>query len=220
VKRARPNERNARDRARASMRPDVRKRSGVEKIERCSIDHAENSCDPIRLRVQSEPPFGCSIRWTNKRRSITELNSDSHSQRFIVKAGRRKTDGTLGSCGVAPALKRDAFCAESGLSFRSTQQRFSDFLRNAGPAPAFCLPAAAASRPRLPAYATRQRGVARRTEFISVSGQCSDRSAHNSDLRLKRTSGGAAATQPPRAPMNSSCGQPTLPGRVVLSTIL
>jgi hypothetical protein len=49
----------------------------------------------------------------------------------------------------------------------------------------------------------RRRAAAHRAEFISVSGQCPDRSAPRSELRLKRISGAAAATVPPRAPMNS-----------------
>lgn len=165
-------------------------------------------------------PFGCSIRWTNKRRSITELNSDSHSQRFIVKASRRNKDGTLGSCGGAPSPKRVLFRRSCRLYFSQANLRskdlFPDFIADAGHAPAFCLPAAMNERRPLVHAHSRACG----TEFISVSGQCSDRSAHNSDLRLKRTSGGVAATKPPRAPMNSSCGQPRLPGRVVFSTIL
>jgi hypothetical protein len=44
---------------------------------------------------------------------------------------------------------------------------------------------------------------ARCTEFISVSGLCPERSALFSDLRLKRTSGSAAAPELPHAPMNS-----------------
>jgi len=47
---------------------------------------------------------------------------------------------------------------------------------------------------------------ARLTEFISVSGQCAARSALSSDMRIKRISGGAAATEHLRAPMNSPRG--------------
>jgi hypothetical protein len=44
-----------------------------------------------------------------------------------------------------------------------------------------------------------------RAEFISVSGQRTDRSALGSDMRhSKRISGHAAATVPPHAPMNRS----------------
>jgi hypothetical protein len=50
----------------------------------------------------------------------------------------------------------------------------------------------------------RARSRARRAEFISVSGQCAARSALNSDQRKsKRSSGGVAATEHLRAPMNS-----------------
>jgi hypothetical protein len=174
----------------------------VEEIEHSSSDHAEKSCDPIRLRVKSDLTFGCSISWSNKRRSITELNTDSHSQRFIVKVHRRQTDGTLRFCGVAPAL-------ESDPSVVPFEQHLAD-LPNAGSAPAFSLRAAFAAS-----------GPARRAEFISVSGQCSDRSAHNSDMRhSKRTSGGVAATVPPHAPMNSSNGRFTPSARVATSTTL
>jgi hypothetical protein len=47
---------------------------------------------------------------------------------------------------------------------------------------------------------------ARRAEFISVSGQCAAGSALSSDMRIKRISGGAAATEHLRAPMNSPTG--------------
>lgn len=190
------------------------KRSIVEKKERCSIDCAEICCDSIRLRVQSRATFGCSIRWNHERRSITELNSDSHSQRFIVSTRRRHTDGTHGSCGAAPS-------PTSAFPFPKSSQQVSSCLRDAGPAPAFSMPAASQPRRRpmhAPAAAPARGRRACRAEFISVSGQCSDRSAHSSDLRPKRTSGGVAATKPPRAPMNSSSGR--LPGRVAFSTIL
>jgi hypothetical protein len=56
----------------------------------------------------------------------------------------------------------------------------------------------------VPAFSLRARLVrARRAEFISVSGQCAARSAHFSDLRIKRISGGVAATEHLHAPMNS-----------------
>ena len=112
-------------------------------------------------------------------RSTTELNSDSHSQRCIVIDTTQ--DETSRSCGSAPSPKRQ----RSNLS--SSLPEFA----NAGPAPAFSLRAASASRP------------ARRAVFISVSGFRADRSALCSDQRLKRFSGLAAATVPPHAPMNS-----------------
>ena len=114
-------------------------------------------------------------------RSTTELNSDSHSQRCIVIDTRRTQDETSRSCGSAPSPKRQRSILSSS---------FPQFA-NAGPAPAFSLRAASASRP------------ARRAVFISVSGLRADRSALCSDQRLKRFSGVAAATVPPHAPMNS-----------------
>jgi len=67
-------------------------------------------------------------------------------------------------------------------------------LSNAGPVPAFFL------------RAHFVQPGARRAEFISVSGQCAARSALSSDMRIKRISGGAAATEHLRAPMNSPTG--------------
>jgi hypothetical protein len=175
----------------------------VEEIEHSSNDRAENSCDPIRLRVQSDLTFGCSIRWTNKRRSITELNTDSHSRQLIVSENRRKKDGTLRFCGVVPSLEAKPSDAICKLPLRL-------LIPDAGFAPAFSLRAAKAASI-----------AARGAEFISVSGQCPDRSAHNSDMRhSKRISGGAAATVPPHAPMNSSNAQLSLRGRVATSTTL
>jgi hypothetical protein len=75
------------------------------------------------------------------------------------------------------------------LSFSSRLQANS----NAGIVPAFFL--------RAPIFLR-----ARRAGFISVSGQCAARSALNSDMRIKRTSGGVAATEHLRAPMNSPTG--------------
>lgn len=118
-----------------------------------------------------------------RRSSITALNSDSHSSRSIVKASRRTFTETPGSCGRVPAF--DPQPAPSFLPISSS--------RNAGPAPAF--PLRAASIPP----------AARRAEFISVGGLRADRSALRSDMRpSKRTSGVAAATTRPHAPMNSS----------------
>lgn len=150
----------------------------VRKIEHRAIGDAENSCDPFRLRVKSELVRGCSIRWSNKRRSITELNPHSRTTRSIVSKKGRQQNETLRSCGVAPSLKK------ASLSFAS--------LDNAGSVPAlsFGPPASAPGRPR--------------AGFISVSGYRPDRSALRSDMRLsKRTSGVAAATEPLHAPMNS-----------------
>ena len=121
-----------------------------------------------------------------QRTSITALNSDSHSKSSIVKETRRTANETTGSCGVVPALK-------SEVSAAVEKPRASSFL-NAGHVPAFSLRA----RRQWPAL---QRGA----EFISVSGLRPDRSALRSDVRpSKRTSGVAAATVRPHAPMNSS----------------
>ena len=155
------------------------KRRSVRKIEHSSMNRAEFSCDPIRLRVQSDLKFGCSIRWSNKRRSITELNSDSHSRNFIVSKKGRHANETHRSWVVVPSSKQ-----------ASLQQRFPPS-SNAGIWPAFVLCA--------PAF-----GCAPGAGFISVSGYRPDRSALHSDMRLsKRTSGSAAATEPLHAPMNS-----------------
>jgi hypothetical protein len=75
-------------------------------------------------------------------------------------------------------------CRESG-----SKLLFSSF-PNAGTAPAFFVRVVPA-------------GAARGAEFISVGGDRFDRSALHSDMRhSKRTSGFAAATVPPHAPMN------------------
>jgi hypothetical protein len=121
-----------------------------------------------------------------QRTSITTLNSDSHSKSSIVKDTRRTADKTSWSCGVVPSLKSEASAAVK-------KPGSSSFL-NAGHAPAFSL------RARRPVPA-----LLRGAEFISVSGLRPDRSALHSDMRpSKRTSGVAAATARPHAPMNSS----------------
>jgi hypothetical protein len=155
-------------------------RQSVRKIEHSSMNRAEISCDPIRLRVKSDLKFGCSMRWSNKRRSITELNSDSHSKNLIVSKPGRQTNETTRSCVVVPSLKQ-----------ASLPQQRSSSSSNAGPVPAFVLCAPC-------------RDGAPGAGFISVSGYRPDRSALHSDMRLsKRTSGSAAATEPLHAPMNS-----------------
>jgi hypothetical protein len=152
----------------------------VRKIEHSSMNRAEISCDLIGLRVKNDLTFGCSIRWSNKRRSITELNSDSHSRNFIVSTKGRHANETPRSWVVAPSSKQ-----------ASLQQQRSPSSSNAGPVPAFVLRA-------LP------RGGALGAGFISVSGYRPDRSALHSDMRLsKRISGSVAATEPLHAPMNS-----------------
>jgi len=123
-----------------------------------------------------------------QRTSITALNSDGHSRRFIVKDTRRTAIETAGSCGVVPAPK-------PGLSLAAKRSSLSSF-PNAGRVLAFSLRA----RRLFPA-------PLRRAEFISVSGLRPDRSALCSDMRpSKRTSGVAAATVHPHAPMNSPSG--------------
>jgi hypothetical protein len=123
-----------------------------------------------------------------QRTSITALNSDSHSRRSIVKGIRRAANETTESCGFVPSPKSEAPAA--------VKKPGSSSLSNAGHAPAFSLRARRADPALL-----------RGAEFISVSGLCTDRSALRSDMRpSKRTSGAAAATAHPRAPMNSSSG--------------
>ena len=112
-------------RTRTSMNECMLKRRSVRKIEHSSMNRAEFSCGPIRLRVQSDLKFGCSIRWSNKRRSITELNSDSHSKTFIVSTKGRHTNETQRSWVVVPSSNQAAL-----------PQRFPSS-SNAGHAPAF-----------------------------------------------------------------------------------
>jgi len=159
----------------------------VREIEHSSFDHAFFSCDQIRLRVKSDLKFGCSISLINKRRSITELNSDSRPQHFIVKSNRRQASRTIRFCGVVPPSVSGLETLPAAAASKSFRHPSSKL--NAGFAPAFAF----AHRP------ARLRG----TEFISVSGLCPERSALHSDLRLKRTSGSAAAPELPHAPMNS-----------------
>jgi hypothetical protein len=151
-----------------------------------SFSVAENSCDRIFLRVKSDPLFGSSIRSFNRRRSTTELTTDPHSRQVNAEDQAPAQIETRQSCGLAPS-------EETGWHARSVKQLPQDH-PYAGSHPAFFL--------RAPFFASR----ARRAEFISVSGQCAARSALNSDMRIKRTSGGVAATEHLRAPMNSPTG--------------
>lgn len=154
-------------------------RQSVRKIEHSSMNRAEISCGLLRTRVKNDLKFGCSIRWTNKQRSITELNSDSHSRYFIVSTKGRHANETTRSWVVVPSSNPAAVRQQLPSS------------SNAGPAPAFVLRALT-------------RGSAPGAGFISVSGFRPDRSALHSDMRpSKRTSGSAAATEPLHAPMNS-----------------
>jgi len=175
----------------------------VDQIEHRSMNCAEKSCDPIYLRVKRDLKFGCSMRWSNKQRSITELNSDSHRHSYIVSDNRRQTYETIRSCGLAPACK-------SGQSFSSRSA--SDSI-NAGHAPASLLPALQLL-PAFCSWCASTHAAAPGAEFISVSGKRPERSALFSDMRSKRTSGFVAATESLHAPMNSPlvCGSPRLAG--------
>ena len=148
---------------------------------------AKTSCDPIFLRVQSALEFGCSIRWSNTRRSVIELNSDSQRKPSTVKNKGRQHSKTLWSCG--PASSKNSRPSPSA----SHPPQSSRVLLNVGLEPAFV-------SARLSSASTE---LARRAEFISVSGSRAARSALRSDLRLKRTSGVEAATPQLHAPMNS-----------------
>jgi hypothetical protein len=137
--------------------------------------------------------FGCSIK-----RSITELNSDSHSRRFAASSQESPGTQTRGSCGNASPPQ--------STSAGSRQGRFERHLH----------PDHLSAGPCQPASLVRATPRAHCAEFISVSGQRTDRSALRSDMRhSKRISGHVAATVPPHAPMNRSarrdCG-----GRVCL----
>jgi hypothetical protein len=162
----------------------------VGQITHNSIVDAETSCDRFRLRVKSEPFIGSSIvdcsRQQAQRRSKAELSTDSHSRRAHAEDNAPKQTTTPVSRGTFPCGKPAPIAPEL----------LTSLLQNAGPAPAFLLRAPSAS----------SRPDSRRTEFISVSGQCAARSALSSVMRTKRISGGAAATEHLRAPMNSPTG--------------
>jgi hypothetical protein len=163
----------------------------VGQIAHKSSFDAKNSCDRFRLRVKRAPLFGCLISLLveriDKQRSTTELTTDPHSRQVSAEDKAPKQIETRQSCGFAP----------SGESRPTTQRSKQDFPEplNAGVSPAFFLRAQRARRHR-----------ARGAGFISVSGQCAARSALSSDLRRKRISGGVAATEHLRAPMNSPPG--------------
>jgi hypothetical protein len=140
------------------------------------------------LRVKSDSLFSCSIRLFNRHRSTAELTTDPHSRQVNAEDQAPTQIETLQSCGLAPS-------AETGLTIKQSKQ-LSPEQTDAGMHPAFFLRA----HPTLASSA-------RRAEFISVSGQCAARSALSSDMRiLKRISGGVAATEHLRAPMNSPTG--------------
>ena len=159
----------------------------VGQITHNSMSRAEKSCDDFLLRVKSDSLFSCSIRLFNRRRSTTELTTDPHSRQVNAEDQAPTQNETLPSCGLASS-------ENAGLTKQSKQ--LSPDQTDAGKLPAFFL--------RAPLVFA---SGARRAEFISVSGQCAARSALSSDLRIKRISGGAAATEHLRAPMNSpACG--------------
>ena len=162
----------------------------VGQITHNSFINAENSCDRFRLRVKSKPFIGSSIevlaRQSSRIRSNTELTTDSHSRPVNAEDHAPKQNKTPMSWGLVPAAKSTLSCAK--LS------KLPAPLQNAGHVPAFFL------------RAHFMHPGARRAEFISVSGQCAARSALSSDMRIKRISGGVAATEHLRAPMNSPTG--------------
>ena len=161
----------------------------VGQIAHNSMSRAENSCDEICLRVKSESLFSCSIRLFNRRRSTTELTTDPHSRQVNAEDQAPTQIETTPSCGLVSSEK-------TGLMAGQSKQVYPD-QTDAGMLPAFFLRAPSAFSPG-----------ARRAEFISVSGQCAARSALSSDMRiLKRISGGVAATEHLRAPMNSPTGK-------------
>lgn len=164
--------------------------AGLRKIEHSMRDSMIFSCDHIRLRVKSVLKFGCSISLINKRRSITELNPDSRTKHFIVKHNRRLASRTLRFCGSVPPPKSPASPLKSSTVLLALRLPFSS--ADAGVSPAF---------PHAPAL--RAAVARRRTEFISVSGLCPERSALHSVQRPKRSTGSAAASELPHAPMNS-----------------
>ena len=164
----------------------------VGQIAHNSLFDAEKSCDRFRLRVKNEPLICCSIDFLvcqdgtrrNRHRSNIELTNDSHSRQASAEDHAPKQIETPPSCGLVPAAKSALRTASQPSALTSYQ--------NAGPAPAFLLRV-------LPLVGLRTR----RAGFISVSGQCAARSALSSDMRIKRISGGVAATEHLRAPMNS-----------------
>ena len=166
----------------------------VGQITHNSFHAHETSCDASSLRVKSEPFIGSVIDVDVVgfiecigRRSHTELTTDSHSRPVNAEDHAPKQIETPVSWGIVPVAKSTLSCAKPFV--------LAAPLPNAGPVPAFFLRALSVSRPR-----------ARRAEFISVSGQCAARSALSSDMRTKRISGGVAATEHLRAPMNSPTG--------------
>ena len=186
-------------------RIDANERIGLKKSNSSRDAFEKNSCSSISLRVKSGHCVRRSMRWSNKQPSTSDLNSDRFSSPILVNDKRRSAFKTIRSCGVAPTLKKLALQADSLLK-RSPLPSTQD----AGPgAGVFCFrshdssPARAPAAPRHRSRAASPSRVPVRTEFISVNGLRTDRSALRSELRLKRISGPAAATGHPYAPMNS-----------------
>jgi hypothetical protein len=159
----------------------------VGQITHSSTSIAEKSCDRKQLRVKSGSLFGCSIRLLKRRRSITELTTDPHSRQVSAEDHAPTQIETLPSCGLVSSAK--------------THRPLARFEQQASDHP---------GAGTIPALSSRARGRllpgARRAEFISVSGQCAARSALSSVMRIKRITGGVAATEHLRAPMNSPMG--------------
>ncbi len=162
----------------------------VGQITHTSFSIAEKSCDQKLLRVKSDSLFSCSIRLFNRHRSTTELTTDPHSRQVNAEGQAPKQTETLPSCGLASS---EQTCSALERAAEQSAKVHTDH-PDAGSLPAFFL--------RAPGLLLR----ARRAEFISVSGQCAARSALSSDMRIKRISGGVAATEHLRAPMNSPTG--------------
>jgi hypothetical protein len=168
--------------------------------EHCFAIHAKSLQKSLAMLRDSELKcglFGCSIK-----RSITELNSDSHSRRFAANSQEAPGTQTGGSCGNASPPEYASAGSKQICFGRNLRP---DHLRTGRTRPV----ALACGKPRT-----------HRAEFISVSGQRTDRSALRSDMRhSKRISGHAAATVPPHAPMNRSARRNS-DGRVCLLTIV
>jgi hypothetical protein len=161
----------------------------VDQISHNPFVDARRSCDRFRFRVESEPIIGSPIDVdaddSGRQQSSSELTSDHHSRPVVAEDHASKQPKSPGSWRATPVAKRE-LCEKLSQPFQSP---------NAGLLQAFFLRA----------RSTQRRG-ARPAEFISLSGQCAARSALISDMRIKRISGGAAATEHLRAPMNSPTG--------------
>lgn len=146
----------------------------AEKMECERCASTKKSCESNAFRVtMSALRSACSI----ERRSNATLTSDSCQRQVLATA----IDKTPRSCG-AVSPRKSAAVSDSQKS-------------------PFSFPTVLA---RCARAVLRVRSRACRAGFISVSGQCAARSALNSDQRnSKRSSGGVAATEHLRAPMNS-----------------